>query len=79
MRLLFIPSPASSAKPRRRSGPVAKEKPENPFLGALADAEGERDDARRHSQDLRVLLDRVLREVDDLPEELRSAIEEALR
>jgi hypothetical protein len=47
--------------------------------GALADAEGERDDARRHSQDLRVLLDRVLREVDDLPEELRSAIEEALR
>jgi hypothetical protein len=30
-------------------------------------------------KDLRVLLDRVLREVDDLPEELRSAIEEALR
>jgi hypothetical protein len=28
---------------------------------------------------LRVLLDRVLREVDDLPEELRSAIEEVLR
>jgi hypothetical protein len=48
-------------------------------LGALAGAEGERDDARRHSQDLRVPLDRVLREWDDIPEELRTAIEEALR
>ena len=34
--------------------------------------------ARRHSQDLRVLLDRVLREVDNLPEDLRAAIEKVL-
>jgi hypothetical protein len=39
----------------------------------------ESNDARRHSQDLRVLLDRVLREVDNLPEDLRAAIAEALR
>jgi hypothetical protein len=58
--------------------PPFKEKPENPFLGAPADAEGERDAARRHSQDLRVLLDRVLREVDNLPEDLRAAIEKVL-
>jgi hypothetical protein len=52
---------------------------ENPFLGALADAEGERDDARRHSEILRVLLGRILAEVEDLPEDLRTAIEKALR
>jgi hypothetical protein len=43
-----------------------------------ADAEGERDNARRHSQDLRVLLDRVLREVNNLPDDLRAAIEKVL-
>ena len=39
---------------------------------------GRRSAARRHSQDLRVLLDRVLREVDNLPEDLRTAIEKVL-
>jgi hypothetical protein len=47
--------------------PPSEEKSENPFLGPLADAEGERDNAHRHSQDLRVLLDRVLREVNNSP------------
>ena len=56
-----------------------EEPPKNPFLDALADAEGERDDARRSSQDLRMLLYRVLGEVNDLPELLRAAIETALR
>ena len=56
-----------------------EEPPKNPFLDPLADAEGERDDARRSSQDLRMLLYRVLGEVNDLPESLRAAIEAALR
>jgi hypothetical protein len=51
----------------------------NPFLDASADAESERDEARRSAQDFRMLLYRVLDEVDDLPESLRSAIEAALR
>ena len=51
---------------------------ENPHLQALADAEGERDAARRHTEDLRGLLGRVLNEVEDLAPDLRAAIEQAL-
>jgi hypothetical protein len=39
----------------------------------------EREEARQQAEALRVLLSRVLDEVGDLPEELRSAIEAALR
>ena len=51
---------------------------ESPHLAALADAEGERDDARRHSENLRELLGRVLNEVEDLPSDLHEAIKKAL-
>jgi hypothetical protein len=51
---------------------------ENPHLQALADAEGERDDARHHAETLRGLLGRILREVEDLPPDLKAAIEQAL-
>ena len=51
---------------------------ENPHLQALADAEGERDNARRHTEDLRGLLGRLLNEVEDLAPDLRAAIERAL-
>jgi hypothetical protein len=59
---------AGRSRPRKKT----------PFLGALADAEGERDDARRHSKQLRALLGRVLEEIEDLPEDLREPIEKAL-
>jgi hypothetical protein len=52
---------------------------ENPHLQVLADTEGERDEARRHAEDLCALLGRVLDEVEDLPPELRAAIETALK
>jgi hypothetical protein len=51
---------------------------ESPHLAALADAEVERDAARRHTEDLRELLGRVLNEVEDLAPDLRAAIEQAL-
>jgi len=51
---------------------------ENPHLGALADAEIERDASRRETEDLRQLLGRVLNEVEDLAPDLRTAIEQAL-
>jgi hypothetical protein len=51
---------------------------ESPRLDLLADTEGERDDARRHAEDLRGLLGRVLKEVEELSPELREAIERAL-
>jgi hypothetical protein len=50
-----------------------------PRAWRVADAEGERDDARHHAEDLRVVLGRVLAEVDDLDPGLRAAIEEALK
>lgn len=52
---------------------------ENPHLQALADTEGERDEARRVTEGLRGLLGRVLDEVEDLHPELRAAIEDALK
>jgi len=64
------------AKRAERAMKTPKE--ENPHLQALADTEGERDDARRHAEDLRELLGRVLAEVEDLPPELREAITRAL-
>jgi hypothetical protein len=51
---------------------------ENPLLTLVADAEGERDAARRHAEDLRGLLGRVLDQWDDIPPELREAITKAL-
>jgi hypothetical protein len=51
---------------------------ENPHLQALADAEGERDDARHQAETLRGLLGRILQEVDDLPPDLRTAIVDVL-
>jgi hypothetical protein len=47
---------------------------EDPMLSLVADTERERDDARKHAQDLRGLLGRVLEEVEDLAPELREAI-----
>jgi len=47
-------------------------------LQALADAEGERDDARRYTEGLRELLARVLNEWGDIPPDLREAIERKL-
>jgi hypothetical protein len=54
-----------------------REPKENPHIAALADAEVERDDARRQEESLRELLGRILKEVD-LPEDLREAIRRAL-
>jgi hypothetical protein len=51
---------------------------ENPHLQALADAEGERDDTRRHAEDLRGLLGKVLDQWEDIPPDLRAAITKAL-
>jgi hypothetical protein len=51
---------------------------ESPHLAALADAEVERDASRREAEDMRGLLGRVLREVEDLHPDLRAAIERAL-
>jgi hypothetical protein len=68
-------------KAERDAKRIAREmKPpkENPHLAALADAEVERDGARRHAEGLRGLLGRVLAEVEDLPLELREAIMRAL-
>jgi hypothetical protein len=55
----------------------AKEPKDNPHLAALADTEGERDEARKHAQALRELLGRVLDEAE-LPESLRQSILKAL-
>jgi hypothetical protein len=55
-----------------------QEPKEDPMLSLVADTEGERDEARRHAEDLRGLLGRILEEVEDLPEDLRAAIEQAL-
>src|SRR5262245_19952965 len=55
-----------------------QEPKEDPMLSLVADTEGERDEARHHAEDLRGLLGRVLDEVEDLPEDLRTAIEQAL-
>lgn len=48
-------------------------------IQALAAIEVERDDARRHAEDARGLLGRVLDEVEDLHPGLREAIERFLR
>jgi len=48
------------------------------FLATLADAELERDDARRHTDALRGLLGRVLDEIENLPPMLREEIERTL-
>jgi hypothetical protein len=55
-----------------------QEPKENPMLSLVADAEKERDDARKHAEDLRGLLGRVLAEAEDLAPELREAIMKAL-
>lgn len=55
-----------------------REPKEDPMLSLVADTEGERDEARRHAENLRGLLGRVLNEVEDLPPELRELIEQAL-
>jgi hypothetical protein len=63
----------------KRTERAMKEPKENPHLQALADTEGERDTARRHAEDLRELLARVLAELEDhLSPELREAITRAL-
>jgi hypothetical protein len=54
------------------------EKKTSPHLDLIADTEGERDAARRHAENLRGLLGRVLKEVDDLAPDLREAITRAL-
>jgi hypothetical protein len=51
---------------------------EDPMLSLVADTERERDAARRHAEDLRGLLGRVLEEVEDLAPELRETIMKAL-
>jgi hypothetical protein len=51
---------------------------EDPMLTLVADTERERDDARKHAEDLRELLGRVLDEVEDLAPELRETIMKAL-
>jgi hypothetical protein len=56
-----------------------QEPKQSPHLGALADAEVREHGARRHAEDLRGLLGRVLDEVEDLHPELREAIERVLR
>src|SRR5262249_44889926 len=55
-----------------------REPKEDPMLELVADTERDRDDIRRHAEGLRGLLGRVLNEIEDLPPELRQAIEQAL-
>lgn len=62
----------------RRLEREQREPKEDPMLALVADTEGERDDARRHAEGLRGLLGRVLDEVEDLPPDLRAAIEAKL-
>jgi hypothetical protein len=62
----------------KRAARAMREPKENPHLAALADTEGERDQARRHAESLRELLGRILDEVEDLSEDLREAIRRAL-
>jgi hypothetical protein len=55
-----------------------QEPKEDPMLALVADTERERDDARKHAEDLRGLLGRVLDEVEDLAPELRETIMKTL-
>ena len=48
------------------------------MLALVAETERERDDARKHAEDLRGLLGRVLDEVEDLAPELRETIMKTL-
>jgi hypothetical protein len=69
------PAAEKAAKLAARAMREPKEK--NPLAEALADTEGERNQARRHAESLRDLLGRILKEVD-LPDDLREAITRAL-
>ena len=55
-----------------------QEPKEDPMLALVAETERERDDARKHAEDLRGLLGRVLDEVEDLAPELRETIMKTL-
>lgn len=67
----------------RQAAAVSKERPENPHLELVANAEGERDDARRRAETQRQLLGRIwnadLANEIDLGDELRSQVLEALK
>lgn len=62
----------------KRTERAMRAQEKNLLADAVADAESERDDTRRHAEGLRELLGRVLNEVEDLPPELREAITRAL-
>jgi hypothetical protein len=67
----------------RQAAAITKDKPENIHLELVANAEGERDDARRLAEGMRELLGAIYKaDLDgdfDLGEELRVRIREALK